>query len=274
MTMIVVNDIYKRYRTPLGFSKWVLKGITLTIPPKTSVGLIGGNGAGKSTLLRILGGVDHPSRGTVERNCQMSWPMGYGGGLQSSLTGRQNAKFVCRLHGHEEDIQDRIAFIEDFAELGASFDEPVRNYSSGMRSRLNFGMSLAFDFDLYISDEVTAAGDARMKQKAAQAFKSLMNRSGLLMAAHSESTLKDFCQSGIFLQDGRAYWFDELEDALAAYRDTLPKKDQKESPKAKPAKVAVKDPVAEKKEEKAKQAKDRDTSKDGLQDEKVTSKPA
>ena len=219
--MIIAENIHKRYRTPTGMGKWVLKGLSFTIPPKTNVGIIGANGAGKSTLLRILGGVDQPNKGWVERNCRMSWPMGYGGGLQGSLTGRQNSRFVCRLHGHEEDIKDRVAFIEGFAELGEAFDEPVRNYSSGMKSRLNFAMSLAFDFDVYISDEVTAARDARMRQKVADAFKDLINRSGLLMAAHSESTLKQFCQSGIFLQDGQAQWFDDIDDALKAYKDSI-----------------------------------------------------
>lgn len=219
--MIIADDLYKRYRTPSGMGKWVLKGLTFRIPPKTNVGIIGANGAGKSTLLRILGGVDQPSKGRVVRNCRMSWPMGYGGGLQGSLTGRQNARFVCRLHGHEDDIKDRVAFIENFTEIGAAFDEPVRNYSSGMKSRLNFAMSLAFDFDVYISDEVTAAGDARMRQKAADAFKDLTNRSGLLMVAHSESTLKQFCQSGIFLKDGQAQWFDEIDEALKAYKDSI-----------------------------------------------------
>lgn len=219
--MIVADDLYKRYRTPTGMGKWVLQGLTFTIPPKTNVGIIGGNGAGKSTLLRILGGVDYPSKGRVERNCRMSWPMGYAGGMQGSLTGRQNARFVCRLHGHEDDIKDRVAFIEGFAEIGAAFDEPVRNYSSGMKSRLNFAMSLAFDFDVYISDEVTAAGDARMRQKTADAFKNLAQRSGLLMAAHSESTLKQFCQSGIFLNDGRAHWFDDIDEALKVYKDSI-----------------------------------------------------
>lgn len=221
--MIIVDNLHKRYRTPIGVGNWVLKGVSFTIPHKTKVGIIGANGAGKSTLLRILGGVDQPNKGRVERNCRMSWPMGYGGGLQGSLTGRQNARFVCRLHGHEYDIKERVAFIEGFAEIGEAFDEPVRNYSSGMRSRLNFAMSLAFDFDVYISDEVTAAGDARMKQKTVDAFKQIANHSGLLMAAHSESTLKQFCQSGILLKDGQAYWFDEIGDALYAYNDTIKK---------------------------------------------------
>src|SRR5690625_4923609 len=161
--MILVKNVYKRYRSGHGVGPWVLRGINLTIPANTKLGLIGKNGAGKSTLLRIIGGVDHPNRGRVERHCRVSWPMGRGG-LKVSLTGRQNAKFACRVHGHQEDIEDRLAYIEDFTELGRAFDEPVFTYSSGMRSRLQFGMSLAFDFDMYISDEVTAAGDASFRR--------------------------------------------------------------------------------------------------------------
>ena len=221
--MIIAEKISKRYRTPTGMGKWVLNDISLRIPQNSTVGILGGNGAGKSTLLRILGGVDQPSKGYVERNCRMSWPMGYGGGLQGSLTGRQNARFVCRLHGHKNDIKDRIEYIENFAELGSAFDEPVRNYSSGMRSRLNFGMSLAFEFDMYISDEVTAAGDARMKKRASEAFKKLVNKAGLIMAAHSESTLKQFCESGILISNGKAYWFDSIDDAILEYKKFISK---------------------------------------------------
>ena len=108
--MIIVEDVHKRYQTDHGPGKWVLQGVTFTIPPKLNVGLIGANGAGKSTLLRIIGGVDQPTRGRVERHSRVSWPMGFGGGLQGSLTGRQNAKFVCRIHGHEAHIPERLAF--------------------------------------------------------------------------------------------------------------------------------------------------------------------
>jgi capsular polysaccharide transport system ATP-binding protein len=146
--MIIVDNVHKRYQTDHGPGKWVLQGVSFTIPPKVSVGMIGANGAGKSTLLRIVGGIDQPNKGRVERHCRVSWPMGFGGGLQGSLTGRQNAKFVCRIHGHEEDIADRLAYIQDFAQIGDAFDEPVKTYSSGMKSRLQFGMSLAFDFDV------------------------------------------------------------------------------------------------------------------------------
>jgi capsular polysaccharide transport system ATP-binding protein len=219
--MIVVDNLYKRYQTPHGPGKWVLQDVSFVIPRNVSVGLVGRNGAGKSTLLRLVGGVDIPNRGHVDRRCRVSWPMGFGGGLQPSLTGRQNAKFICRIHGHEDDIPDRLAYIKDFAEIGDAFDEPVRTYSSGMRSRLQFGLSLAFDFDVYISDEVTSTGDASFKQKASNAFKNLAGKASLIMVSHADGTLKEFCTAGIWLDKGRAYWYDDIDDALLAYKDSL-----------------------------------------------------
>lgn len=216
--MIIVEDVHKRYRTDHGPGKWVLQGVSFTIPPKLNVGLIGYNGAGKSTLLRLIGGVDTPTKGCIERRCRVSWPMGFGGGLQGSLTGRQNAKFVCRIHGHEEGISERLAYIQEFAELGDAFDEPVKTYSSGMKSRLQFGLSLAFDFDVYISDEVTAAGDVAFRKKAAAAFKKLADHASLIMVSHGEGTLRQFCTAGIWLNEGRAYWFDDINDALKEYK--------------------------------------------------------
>jgi capsular polysaccharide transport system ATP-binding protein len=217
--MILVDDVHKRYLTDHGPGKWILTGVSLTIPPKTNVGLIGPNGAGKSTLLRMIGGVDQPTKGNIERLCRVSWPMGIGSGLQGALTGRQNAKFVCRLYGREEELADKVAFVEGFAELGEFFDEPVKTYSSGMKSRLQFGLSLAFEFDVYISDEVTSTGDAAFRKKARSAFRNLLDKAGLIMVSHSESTLKDFCQAGIWLHGGKAYWFDKIDDALKAYKE-------------------------------------------------------
>jgi len=219
--MIIVDDVHKRYRTEHGPGKWVLSGVSFTIPKNVNVGLVGRNGAGKSTLLRLIGGIDTPNRGRIERQCRVSWPMGFGGGLQGSLTGRQNAKFVCRILGHEHEMAERIAFMQDFAEIGASFDEPVKTYSAGMKSRLQFAMSLAFDFDVYISDEVTSTGDAAFRGKANKAFKNLANRAGLIMVSHSDSTLREFCSAGIWLHEGRAHWFDDIGDALKQYKESI-----------------------------------------------------
>lgn len=219
--MIIVDDVHKRYRTDHGAGRWVLQGVSFTIPPKVNVGLVGRNGAGKSTLLRLIGGTDTPTRGRIERQCRVSWPMGFGGGLQGSLTGRQNAKFVCRIHGHEDAMADRLAYIHDFAALGDYFDQPVKTYSSGMKSRLQFALSMAFDFDVYISDEVTATGDAAFKNKAAAAFKNLADHAGLIMVSHGEGTLRQFCSAGIWLHEGQAHWFDDIGDALKHYKESI-----------------------------------------------------
>lgn len=219
--MIVVDDIYKRYRTDQGPGKWVLEGVSFTIPPKLNVGLVGRNGAGKSTLLSIIGGVDQPSRGVVDRQCRVSWPMGFGGGLQGSMTGRQNAKFVCRIHGQESLIPEKLEYVQEFAEIGEAFDDPVKTYSSGMKARLQFALSLAFDFDVYISDEITAVGDAAFKKKTSKAFADLVGKSSIIMVSHGEGTLREFCEAGIWIHDGKAYWFDKIADALDAYKSTL-----------------------------------------------------
>ncbi|RMX02560.1 ABC transporter ATP-binding protein [Corticibacter populi] len=219
--MIDVIDLHKRYRTDHGLGRWVLKGINLRIPANQSVGLVGRNGAGKSTLLRLIGGIDVPDKGRVIRHSRTSWPLGLAGGLQGSLTGRQNAKFVCRLHGHEKDMAEKLEFINDFAELGEAYDEPIKTYSSGMQARLKFAMSMAFEFDIYLVDELTAVGDAAFSKKARAAFKRLAGRSSLIMVSHSEGTLKEFCEAGIWLHDGQAHWFDDINDTLANYKQSL-----------------------------------------------------
>lgn len=214
--MIIIEDVYKRYVTRHGVSDWVLHGINMIIPTGRSVGIVGVNGAGKSTLLRIIGGSDYPTRGRVIRKCRVSWPMG-NGGLEGTLSGRQNAKFICRIHGFQDQMVEKLARIEEFAELGKAFENPVRTYSSGMRSRLQFALSLAFDFDVYISDEVTSAGDAAFRKKARAAFKNLSHQASIIMVAHDDGTLKNFCESGILLKNGCATWFDNIDDALYAY---------------------------------------------------------
>lgn len=219
--MIKAIDLGKRYVTRSGKSHWVLTNVNFTIPTHANVGILGRNGAGKSTLLRIIAGADEPSRGEMIREGRISWPVGFGGGLQGSLTGRQNSMFVIRVQQREDDAKEIIKRIEDFAEIGSAFDEPVSSYSSGMKARIKFAMSLAFDFDMYISDEVTAVGDAAFKRKAKQHFKSLLGKAGLIMVSHGERQLKNFCDSGILLHDGQAFWHDKIDDALKHYHDTL-----------------------------------------------------
>ena len=218
--MIEVSDVHKRYRTSHG-SKWVLKGVSLKIARHSRVALIGANGAGKSTLLRLVGGIDQPNGGKIVRNCRVSWTLGLSGGFQGSLSGRQNTKFVCRIHGVRDELNEKLEFVREFSELNDAFDDPVKTYSSGMRSRLAFALSLAFDFDTYLVDELTSVGDAAFKRKSQKAFEDLVGRAGLVMVSHSESTLKNFCQSAVWLHQGRAHWFDSVEEALREYRGSI-----------------------------------------------------
>ncbi len=218
--MIEVRNVYKRYQGHHG-GGWVLRDITFEVPRGVSVGVVGRNGAGKSTLLRLIGGMDAPNRGEIMRRGRVSWPIGLTGGFQGSMTGRQNTKFVARIHGDGQAINDIIAQVEEFAELGKAFDQPVRTYSSGMRSRLAFGLSLAFDFDLYLSDEATAVGDMGFRAKAKKAFEDRVGRAGLMMVSHGEGILKELCQAGLWLTGGEAIWFDSIHDALSAYRESM-----------------------------------------------------
>lgn len=221
--MIKVENLYKRYHNHHG-SDWVLKDVNIEIPSNVSVGLVGRNGAGKSTLLRLIGGMDSPDRGRIATDSSISWPIGLGGGFQGSMTGRQNVRFVARVHGNRGDIDDIVARVEEFAGIGQAFDEPVKTYSSGMRARLNFGLSLAFEFDVYLSDEATAVGDRVFRAKATKAFRDRVGKASIIMVSHSEGILKDLCQSGIWLNQGQAIWFDDINEAIKAYHQSSGKK--------------------------------------------------
>ena len=214
--MIRINGLYKRYHN-YHESDWVLSDINLHIPRGVSVGLIGRNGQGKSTLLRLIAGMDTPNKGEITRNCRVSWPIGLAGGFKGSMTGRQNVKFVARIHQGEQGLEDISRRVEEFAEIGKAFDEPVQTYSNGMRARLAFGLSLAFEFDVYLSDEATAVGDRTFKKKATKAFKDRVGQASLIMVSHGEGILKELCQAGIWLNNGKAHWFDDINQALAAY---------------------------------------------------------
>jgi capsular polysaccharide transport system ATP-binding protein len=164
--VIGLDRVTKSYMTLVG-RKVVFRDLSFEIPSGMNVGLIGRNGAGKSTLMRLLGGADLPDSGKILTEGRVSWPVGLRGGLQTNLTGRENVKFVCRIQGiRRKGMQEKIRYVEEFAEIGAHFDLPVSTYSSGMRARLGFGMSMAFDFDYYLIDEVMAVGDASFKRKS------------------------------------------------------------------------------------------------------------
>ncbi|MCE3866036.1 ABC transporter ATP-binding protein [Escherichia coli] len=216
--MIKIENLTKSYRTPTG-RHYVFKDLNIEIPSGKSVAFIGRNGAGKSTLLRMIGGIDRPDSGKIITNKTISWPVGLAGGFQGSLTGRENVKFVARLYAKQEELKEKVEFVEEFAELGKYFDMPIKTYSSGMRSRLGFGLSMAFKFDYYIVDEVTAVGDARFKEKCAQLFKERHKESSFLMVSHSLNSLKEFCDVAIvFKNDNAVGFYEDVQSGIDAYK--------------------------------------------------------
>ncbi len=216
--MIKIENLTKSYRTPTG-RHYVFKDLNIEIPSGKSVAFIGRNGAGKSTLLRMIGGIDRPDSGKIITNKTISWPVGLAGGFQGSLTGRENVKFVARLYAKQEELKEKIEFVEEFAELGKYFDMPIKTYSSGMRSRLGFGLSMAFKFDYYIVDEVTAVGDARFKEKCAQLFKERHKESSFLMVSHSLNSLKGFCDVAIVFKNSYIIgYYENVQSGIDEYK--------------------------------------------------------
>lgn len=217
--MIVLDNLTKSYVTPKVGRHYVFKNLSAQMPTGTNIALLGENGAGKSTLLRIIGGIDFADSGEIRSEGRISWPVGLVGGFQGSLTGRQNVRFVCRLNSQTDQIDEKIRFVEDFAEIGKYFDMPVKNYSSGMKSRLSFGLSMAFEFDYYLLDEVGAVGDARFKAKSEALLKDLQERSGIIMVSHNLKSLSRLCDVAFLLRGGKAEFFEDVNQAIRVYED-------------------------------------------------------
>jgi capsular polysaccharide transport system ATP-binding protein len=215
--MIKIENLTKSYRTPAG-RHYVFKDLNIELPSGKSVALVGRNGAGKSTLLRMIGGIDRPDSGNIITDKTISWPVGLSGGFQGSLTGRENVKFVARLYAKKDELKEKVAFVEEFAELGKYFDMPIKTYSSGMKSRLGFGLSMAFKFDYYLVDEVTAVGDARFKQKCADLFKARHAEASFLMVSHSLNSLKEFCDVAIYIgNNNEISFYESVTSAIEVY---------------------------------------------------------
>ncbi len=215
--MIRLDGVYKYYPTRFG-PKYVLKNLDFALPDDRDIALVGANGAGKSTLLRMLGGIDFPSFGRIHSDRFISWPLALSSGFQPKMTGRENVRFVCRIHGVRE-TKDIEEYVKDFSELGRNFELPVGSYSSGMKSKYSFAVSMGFDFDTYLIDEITAVGDAAFKRKCSQALHEKRDSSNIIMVSHDERTLKEQCNAAILLAYGRAEFYESVETALYRYRN-------------------------------------------------------
>ncbi|MGZ0075262.1 ABC transporter ATP-binding protein (plasmid) [Sphingobium limneticum] len=209
--MISFSNVSKTYHIRK-FRKDVLNDLTFSIQTGSSLGICGANGAGKSTLMRLISGVESPTSGRIERTVSCSWPIGYSSCFQSSLTGADNARFIARIY--EKDVGELLSYVEDFAQLGAYFHQPIYSYSAGMLARLAFGISLAIEFDCYLVDEVTAAGDDRFRQKCEEALHYRRENGTLLMISHDPGTLRSYCERGAVLHEGSLTFYDTIDEAI------------------------------------------------------------
>lgn len=214
--MIRLENVRKIYRTRKG-KRAVLDGVSYDFIRGVNVGILGRNGAGKSTLLRVIGGSELPSSGIVDRRARLSWPIGFSGGFNHKISGRENMRFVCRLYN--ENYKRVTEFVEDFAELGEYLDMPVHTYSSGMKAKLAFGLSMAFDFDYYLIDEVTAVGDAVFKKKSQAFFDAKRATTTLLVVSHNMGTIKSLCDVMLVLHQGKLMGFDSNAEAERFYNE-------------------------------------------------------
>lgn len=217
--MFELRNVTKSYLTPKG-RRYVFRNLSLAIPPGKNIGLIGRNGAGKSTLMRLLGGADVPDSGTIATDRSISWPVGLTGGFQGSMTGRDNIKFVCRVYGATgEAMREKVRYVQEFAEIGDWIDEPIKTYSSGMRSRVAFGLSMAFDFDYYLIDEVMSVGDAQFKRKCAEVFKEKLQKSNVVLVSHSMPEIEKLCDVVLLVRDGGIQVYDDVAEGIIAYNN-------------------------------------------------------
>jgi capsular polysaccharide transport system ATP-binding protein len=212
--MINCEKVSKSY--PMGSGrKRVLNQLSLQIKPGEHIGFLGRNGAGKTTLIKLIGGVELPTSGRIRRKMRVSWPLGFTGAFQGSLTGYDNARFIARIYGHEySDIRD---FVEEFTELGPQLRMPVKTYSSGMRARLAFALSIAIEFDCYLIDEVIMVGDANFHQKCHYELFEKRRDRALVLASHSSELIKEFCDRALVLHEGNGTIYSDVGEALDVY---------------------------------------------------------
>lgn len=212
--MIICSNIKKSYSHG-SRRKQVFDGVNLTVNRGERIALLGRNGAGKSTLIKLIGGVEMPTAGTISRTMSVSWPLGFAGGFQGSLTGYDNARFIARIYGRN--YPDIRAFVEDFSELGSQLKMPVKTYSSGMRARLAFALSLAIEFDCYLIDEIILVGDQNFQQKCrVEMFEKRKDRA-MIIASHDMGVMKEFCNKAAIIHAGSLKEFDDINIAVEKY---------------------------------------------------------
>ncbi len=202
---------------------WALKDVSFDVEKGDRVGILGMNGAGKSTLLKIIAGVFKPSEGTVAKYGRVVPLLELGAGFESQYTGRENVFFYGAMLGYSKSfLQKKIDEIVDFADLGEFIDVPLKNYSSGMKSRLGFSIATQVSPDILILDEVLSVGDARFKKKSEKKILDMFD-SGVtvLFVSHSLAQVRRLCNKAIILDKGKMLAYGDIDEVSTQYEKMI-----------------------------------------------------
>lgn len=211
--------LFWRLGKSYGREFWALRGVSFDVRRGEAVGILGRNGSGKSTLLQIVAGVLQPTEGNIQVHGRVSALLELGSGFNWEYTGRQNVFLSGAILGFSrERMEDRFDDIAAFADIGAFMDQPVKHYSSGMFARLAFSVAIFVDPDILVVDEILAVGDYEFQQKCAARMRQMRDRGlTLLYVSHSTDAVKDVCDRGLFLNEGKVNYWGSAEDAADRY---------------------------------------------------------
>jgi capsular polysaccharide transport system ATP-binding protein len=213
--MIRIENVTKCYGTRHG-EVTVLDDVNLTIRPGEKVGILGRNGAGKSTMIRLISGAERPTSGHIRRGMSVSWPLAFGGAFQGTLTGLDNLRFICRVYGTS--AEDKIAYVQEFSELGRYLREPVKTYSAGMRARLAFAISMVVEFDCFLIDEIVSVGDSRFHEKCRIELFDKRKDRAMIIVSHDPGYVREHCDHAAVLVRGKLAAFEQVNDAFDFYQ--------------------------------------------------------
>ena len=200
--------------------KVVLDSISFDIKTGSSVAILGKNGMGKSTILKLLSGISYPTSGDIIVNGSIGSILELNAGFENEFTGRENIYLKCQILGLKpSEIKKIEPKIVDFADIGEYIDEPVRTYSSGMRARLGFAISIHMNPDILAVDEVFSVGDYKFREKCLSKVKEIISNkhTTFILVTHSCQVAKEFCDTGILLNNGKILFNGDIDQCVEAY---------------------------------------------------------
>ncbi|QUJ76930.1 ATP-binding cassette domain-containing protein [Sulfitobacter albidus] len=213
--MLEFRNVSKSYWTGTQH-KVILDRVSFRVELGKSMGILAPNGTGKTTLINMMAGLEKPDEGEIQRDCNISFPLGFMGGVVSKVSAMENARYIARLYGLDPDYVE--SFCRWLCGLGEYFDQPLGTYSSGMRARFSFALMLALDFDMYLIDEgMPSTTDVEFNRKAGEILQERLRTTTIIIVSHQPQTLEKFARTAGVLMNGQLNVFDSLEEAKRLY---------------------------------------------------------